>query len=178
MRFALDPGPGAASVPVWTSVLGVTLTIALLAGLWSFQTSLRHLLDTPHLYGWNWSVKSGAPALPDLVGLVDPGVRAGSDGLGAGRRHRHPGGAGLERVDVLGLKQEQGSTVAPTVLEGRLPKRPNEMVLGTSTLEKAGLHIGDIAVRDWATPPPVCAVVGRAVFPSSAIPGDSATASS
>ena len=70
MRFALDPGRGAASVPVWTSVLGVTLTIALLAGLWSFQSSLRHLLDTPHLYGWNWTVKSGAPALPDLAELA------------------------------------------------------------------------------------------------------------
>ena len=93
MRFALDPGRGSASVPVWTSVLGVTLTIALLAGLWSFQASLRHLLDTPHLYGWNWSVKSGAPALPDLGALVDSRVRAGSHDLGAGRGHRHPGGA-------------------------------------------------------------------------------------
>ena len=165
MRFALDPGRGSASVPVWTSVLGVTLTIALLAGLWSFQSSLGHLLDTPHLYGWNWSVKSGAPALPDLAGSLtpafeqDPTVSALASGTVTQAE------LGLERVDVLGLQQNQGATVAPTVLEGRLPKRPNETMLGTSTLEKAGLHIGEIAVLRLGNIATGLRVVGRGVFP-------------
>jgi ABC-type lipoprotein release transport system permease subunit len=165
MRFALDPGRGSASVPVWTSVLGVTLTIALLAGLWSFQASLGHLLDTPHLYGWNWSVKSGAPALPDLAGSLTPAFEQDPtvSALAAGTVTQAE--LGLERVDVLGLEQNQGATVAPTVLEGRLPKRPNEMMLGTSTLEKAGLHIGDIAVLRLGNIATGLRVVGRGVFP-------------
>ena len=165
MRFALDPGRGAASVPVWTSVLGVTLTIALLAGLWSFEASLRHLLDTPHLYGWNWSVRSGAPALPDLSAALvpafeqDPTVAALASGTVTQAE------LGLERVDVMAMEQEQGATVAPTVLEGRLPKRPNEAMLGTSTLEGAGLEIGDIAVLRLGNRVSGLRVVGRGVFP-------------
>jgi hypothetical protein len=164
VRFALDPGRGASAVPVWTSIVGVTLTIALLAGLWSFQASLRHLLDTPHLYGWNWSVKSGAPALPDLAASLvpafeqDPSVSALASGTVTQAE------LGLERVDVLGLRQEFG-TVAPTVLEGRLPRRPNEAMLGTSTLEKAGLRIGDIAVLRLGNTASGMRVVGRGVFP-------------
>ena len=146
-------------------MLGVMLTIALLAGLWSFQASLRHLLDTPHLYGWNWSVKSGAPALPDLAGSLipafeqDPTISALASGTVTQAE------LGLERVDVLGLEQNQGSTVAPTVLQGRLPTRTNEMMLGTSTLEKAGLHIGDIAVLRLGNTAIGLKVVGRGVFP-------------
>ncbi len=165
MRFALDPGRGAASVPVWTSVLGVTLTIALLAGLWSFEASLRHLLDTPHLYGWNWSARSGAPALPDLSAALvpafeqDPTVAALASGTVTQAE------LGLERVDVMAMEQEHGATVAPTVLEGRLPKRPNEAMLGTSTLEDAGLEIGDIAVLRLGNRASGLRVVGRGVFP-------------
>ena len=164
VRFALDAGRGASAVPVWTSIVGITLTIALLGGLWSFQASLRHLLDTPHLYGWNWSVKSGAPTLPDLAASLlpafeqDPSVAALASGTVTQAE------LGLERVDVLGLRQDIG-TVAPTVLEGRLPRRPNEAVLGTTTLEKAGLRIGDIAVLRLGNHASGMRVVGRAVFP-------------
>jgi hypothetical protein len=125
---------------------------------------LRHLLDTPHLYGWNWSVKSGAPALPELgAALVppfeqDPAV----DALASGTITQAE--LGLQRVDVMGLKQEVG-TVAPTVLEGRLPRRPNEVMLGTSTLEHAGLHVGDVAVLRLGVHANGLHVVGRGVFP-------------
>jgi ABC-type lipoprotein release transport system permease subunit len=164
VRFALDPGRGASATPVWTSIVGVTLTIALLGGLWSFQASLRHLLDTPHLYGWNWSVKSGAPALPDLAASLlpafeqDPSVAALASGTVTQAE------LGLERVDVLGLRQDIG-TVVPTVLEGRLPRRPNEAMLGTTTLERAGLRIGDIAVLRLGNTASGMRVVGRGVFP-------------
>jgi ABC-type lipoprotein release transport system permease subunit len=164
VRFALDPGRGANAVPVWASLLGITLTIVLLGGLWTFQSSLRHLLDTPHLYGWNWSVRSGAPALPELgAALVppfeqDPAVEALASGTITQAE------LGLQRVDVMALKQEVG-TVAPTVLEGRLPRRANEVLLGTSTLERAGLHVGDFAVLRLGNRASGLRVVGRGVFP-------------
>jgi ABC-type antimicrobial peptide transport system permease subunit len=141
------------------------LTIGLLAGLWSFQAGLRHLLDTPHLYGWNWSVKSGAPALPDLSGALipafeqDPTVAA----LAAGTVTQAE--LGLERIDVLAMAQQRGATLAPTVLEGRVPTRPNEVLLGTSTLERAGLRVGDIAVLRLGNVASGLRVVGRGVFP-------------
>jgi ABC-type lipoprotein release transport system permease subunit len=164
VRFALDAGRGETSTGVWTTVLGATLTIALLAGLWSFQVSLQHMLDSPRLYGWNWSVKSGAPALPDIsTALVpafshDPVVSAFAAGTVTQAE------LGLERVDVMGMQQEQGR-VAPTVVEGRLPRRANEVMLGARNLERAGLELGDIAVLRLGNTAAGLRIVGRGLFP-------------
>jgi ABC-type lipoprotein release transport system permease subunit len=164
VRFALDPGRGESTSAVWTTVLGATMTIALLAGLWSFQTSLEHMLDTPRLYGWNWSVKSGAPALPDVSAALvpafshDPVIAAFASGTVTQAE------LGLERVDVMGMQQRQGR-VAPTVIEGRLPRDPSEVMLGTRTLERAGLQLGDIAVLRLGNTAAGLRIVGRALFP-------------
>jgi len=164
VRFALDSGRGKSSTGVWTTVLGATLTIALLAGLWSFQTSLQHMLDSPRLYGWNWSVKSGAPALPDVSAALvpafshDPVISAFASGTITQAE------LGLERVDVMGMQQQQGH-VAPTVIEGRLPRTPGEVMLGTRTLERAGLAVGDIAVLRLGNTASGLRIVGRGLFP-------------
>jgi putative ABC transport system permease protein len=164
VRFALDPGARERSTGLWTTVLGATLTVALLAGLWTFQVSLQHMLDSPSLYGWNWSVRSGAPALPDVSAALtpafshDPVVSAFAAGTITQAE------LGLERVDVMGMAQERGS-VAPTLLEGRLPRRADEVMLGTRNLERAGLHLGDIAVLRLGNTAAGLRVVGRGLFP-------------
>jgi ABC-type lipoprotein release transport system permease subunit len=164
VRFAFDPGRGETTTGIWTTVLGATLTIALLAGLWSFQVSLQHMLDTPRLYGWNWSVKSGAPALPDVSAALvpafshDPVIAAFATGTITQAE------LGLERVDVMGMRQEQGR-VAPTVVEGRLPRSASEVMLGTRNLERAGLHLGDIAVLRLGNTATGLRIVGRGLFP-------------
>jgi ABC-type lipoprotein release transport system permease subunit len=164
VRFALDRGRAATGVPVWATVVGVTLSFALLAGLWTFRAGLDHLLASPALYGWNWSVKSGAPALPDVSDALlpafvhDPTMVALAEGTVTQAE------LGLERVDVLAMHQVAGSA-APTVVEGRLPTRPNEVMLGTTTLEDAGLDIGDIAVLRLGNRAAGLRIVGRGVFP-------------
>jgi hypothetical protein len=164
VRFALDPGRGERATGIWTTVLGATLTIALLAGLWSFQANLQHLLDSPRLYGWNWDVRSGAPALPDVSTTLtpafahDPVVTAFAAGTITQAEF------GLERIDVMGMTQERGA-VAPTVVEGRLPRRANEVMLGTRNLEHAGLHLGDIAVLRLGNTAAGLRIVGRGLFP-------------
>jgi ABC-type lipoprotein release transport system permease subunit len=164
VRFALAPERGETSSGIWTTVLGATLTVALLAGLWSFQENLQHMLDSPRLYGWNWSVKSGAPALPDVSGALvpafshDPVVASFAAGTITQAE------LGLERVDVMGMQQERGR-VAPTVVEGRLPRAPDEVMLGTRNLQRAGLHLGDIAVLRLGNTATGLRVVGRGLFP-------------
>jgi ABC-type lipoprotein release transport system permease subunit len=164
VRFALDSGRGETATGVWTTVLGATLTIALLAGLWGFQTSLQHMLDSPRLYGWNWSVKSGAPALPDVSAALlpafshDPVIAAFASGTITQAE------LGLERVDVMGMQQQQGH-VAPTVIEGRLPRNAGEVMVGTRNLEHAGLKVGDIAVLRLGNTASGLRIVGRGLFP-------------
>src|SRR5262249_8545379 len=140
--FALDAGRGERSTGIWTTVLGATVTIALLSGLWSFQSSLQHMLDSPRLYGWNWDVKSGAPALPDLSAALVPAFTHDPVVAGLASGTVTQAELGLERVDVMGMDQTQGQ-VAPTVVEGRLPRTENEVMLGTRNLERAGLKLGD-----------------------------------
>jgi MacB-like periplasmic core domain/FtsX-like permease family len=164
VRFALDPGRGRTAVPVWTAVIGAALALGLLSGTWAFRDSLDRLLATPHLYGWNWSVKTGAPALPDIAGTLVPAFEAdaavGAVASGTVTQLK----VGDQRTDVLAVDQTRGK-VAPTVLEGRLPEQNDEVMLGSKTLEDLDLGVGDSTfVRIGDTSVPV-RIVGRGVFP-------------
>jgi hypothetical protein len=122
------------------------------------------MLDSPRLYGWNWSVKSGAPALPDVSAALlpafshDPVIAAFASGTITQAE------LGLERVDVMGMQQRQGH-VAPTVIEGRLPRNAGEVMVGTRNLEHAGLKVGDIAVLRLGNTASGLRIVGRGLFP-------------
>jgi ABC-type lipoprotein release transport system permease subunit len=164
VRFALDRGREAAGVPVWVSVLGVTLSFALLGGLWCFRAGLDHLLDSPPLYGWNWSVRIGAPALPDVSSALVPAFVHDPSVVGVAEGAVTQAELGLERVDVLGMHQVVG-VAAPTIIEGRLPRGPREILAGTTTLERAGLEVGDLAVVRLGNRAAGLRVVGRGVFP-------------
>jgi hypothetical protein len=162
--FALDAGRGERSTGIWTTVLGATVTIALLSGLWSFQSSLQHMLDTPRLYGWNWDVKSGAPALPDLSGALVPAFSHDPVVSGFASGTVTQAELGLQRVDVMGMDLSRGR-VAPTVVEGRLPRAANEVMLGTRNMERDNLELGDIAVLRLGNTAAGLRVVGRGLFP-------------
>ena len=166
VRFALDAGRGAGTVPVWTAVLGSILAFILLVGAWSFRESLQQLLDTPRLYGWNWDVKTGAPALPDISSALTPAFADDRAVEGFAEGTVIQGEIAHERVDILALDQHADEpAVAPTVLEGRLPRRPNEVVLGTTTLERLDERVGGRAAVRVGPTVAGFRVVGRAVFP-------------
>jgi hypothetical protein len=165
VRFALEPGRGARAVPVRTTMLGVALVVALLTATWSFAASLHRLLDTPVLYGWNWDIKSGAPGLP---GVIDTTLRpalsndhaVGALAVGTVSQlelDRH-------RVDVLALEQVRGEVV-PTVVSGRPPRRPDELLLGARTLDKLHKRVDDVVTARLGPRTARLRVVGRGVFP-------------
>jgi hypothetical protein len=165
VRFALEPGRGARAVPVRTTMLGVALVVALLTATWSFAASLHRLLDTPVLYGWNWDIKSGAPGLPGVVDTTlrpalsnDPAVGALAIGtVSQLELDRH-------RVDIMALEQERGEVV-PTVVSGRPPRRPDEVLLGARTLDKLKKGVDDIITARLGHRTARLRVVGRGVFP-------------
>jgi hypothetical protein len=146
-------------------MLGVALVVALLTATWSFAASLHRLLDTPALYGWNWDIKSGAPGLP---GVIDTALRPALSNDGA------VGALAVgtitqvafdrQRVDVMALEQVSGEVV-PTVVSGRAPRRPDEVLLGARTLEKLNKRIGDSVTARLGPRTARMRVVGRGVFP-------------
>ena len=162
VRMALDPGRGRTSVPVRSTIISAVLGVAVIAGVLGFSASLARLLDEPHLYGWNWDIQIGDSFSPNLrpaaVRLAD---RPETDGVAVGAISRLRSGSVL--FDTLAIDSIKG-TMVPTVVEGRAPTAPAEIMLGSRTLEDLGLHVGDpvpVSVGDRSAR---LRVVGRGVL--------------
>jgi putative ABC transport system permease protein len=165
VRMALQRGPRPTAVPVRATLVAATLAVGIGAAALTFAASLQHLLDTPRLYGQTWDFETGGggppidaatvrrisrdPAFSDVaIGAVEP-VEMGGQAVGA-----------RAMTDVKGSS-------APTVLDGRAPRAPGEVLLGTKTLGALHLGIGDrVSVRSGPRAVRL-RIVGRGVLPST-----------
>jgi hypothetical protein len=170
VRMALEPGRGGTSVPTRSTLVGAALAVACVLAALTFAASLDRLLDTPRLYGWDWDamVLGGdgeegvlADAVTDRAAeLVDrPEVTA----LAAGNVGRVTLANGP--VPAVGLDQLRGQ-VSPPIVGGRMPETDGEIAVGSRTLERLGLGVGDSVE---ATVPATgdqlsLRIVGKAVF--------------
>jgi ABC-type antimicrobial peptide transport system permease subunit len=162
VRLALEPGRGATSVPLWSTIVGIAFGVAVIAGVLSFAGSIQHLFDDPSLYGWNWDVQVGSSFAPELVDDArrvanDPSVAAVAV---AAESRLTMGGT---PVDALGLEAVEGS-LEPTVVEGRPPRAPDEVLLGARTLRDIDRAVGEtvpVAIGDRTVH---LRIVGRGVL--------------
>ena len=162
VRLALEPGRGRSSVPVRSTLCGAILAVAVIAGVLGFSASLARLLHEPHLYGWNWDIQIGdafAPNLrPEAMRLAG---LSSTDGVAVGTISRlRIGDTPFETLAVDSVK----GTVLPTVVEGRAPAAPSEIMLGTRTLEDLGLAVGDTVPVSVGNRSARLRVVGRGVL--------------
>lgn len=164
LRMALEPGHGRTAVPVRSAIVGLVGAIATVTAAFSFGTNLNRLVTTPRLYGWNWNVTADASfgSLPkegalDLLGS-DRSVQAF-----AGGNYGDVTINGLQ-IPAVGIDPLKGS-VFPTLIEGRRPVGPNEIVLGTSTLRSIHRSVGETVKAQVNGSTLDMRVVGRAVFP-------------
>ena len=175
VRMAFEAGRGA--------LAGSVIALAALVGAAIFGASLAGLVGTPHRYGDNWDAElnigfagvSGpffgshvAPAVPEVAGYA-------------------AGNTGQVTVDgmivpPIGVDQVRGGGYL-TLLAGRAPTAPDEIVLGAQTLRALHRQVGQ-TVRVAVTTaegangpgaPRVMRVVGTAVFPDFGLPGLSDT---
>lgn len=171
MRLALEPGQGRTAVPVRTTIVGVALAIAALAVSLAFGDSLRHLLDTPRLYGQTWSAQfqyDGDESDPQVAREAltrirrDPAVAVAEFG-----------GGGIpffvNRVQADGLVLQEGhETFLPVILDGHAPHGGHEIVLGPKTLQLIHRRVGDrVLVAPVGVKPTRFTIVGRAVLPTA-----------
>jgi len=127
-------------------------------------SSVDHLLATPRLYGWTHDAQIGVVGLPAFAGLVVPALEDNDAvaGIAAGTV-TDLDVAGL-RVSAFALDPVLGS-LRQGFLEGRAPRRADEIALGTQTLRDTGIGIGDrVPVRLGGATTRML-VVGRKVFP-------------
>jgi hypothetical protein len=166
VRMALQPGSGRTAVPVRSSLLAVIVAVASLVATFSFAASLDHLLGTPRLYGWNWdahvTTTSEDTSADGIVRSIasDPRVEA------LATEDTPPLAIGRTEFDGLFLHQAKG-VIDPVILEGRAPRGPDEVALGTETLRQVHAHVGStvtIRITAIAPQPQAFRVVGRAVI--------------
>ena len=169
-RMAFEPGRGRRAVPVRSALTGTAIAVAALVAALVFGASLVRLVDTPRLYGQDWTLGlslgfGSAPASgPMGVGTAlsrVPGVAAYAGG--------NSGQISVDgqQVAAVGIRPLHGG-VFPTLLAGHPPAAANEIALGSRTLRRLGKQVGDL-VSVQAGPrsrPVVMRVVGEAVFPS------------
>jgi ABC-type antimicrobial peptide transport system permease subunit len=169
-RMAFEPGRGRSAVPVRSALTGTAIAVAALVAALVFGASLVRLVDTPPLYGQDWTLGlnlgfGSAPASGPLgVGTVlsrTPGVTAYAGG--------NSGEISVDgqQVAAVGIWPLRGE-VFPTLLDGRPPAAAGEIALGSRTLRRLGKHVGDlVSVQAAARSRPVLMrVVGEAIFPS------------
>jgi hypothetical protein len=132
----------------------------------TFAASLSHLLSTPKLYGTTYDadiemnanfgdVRAVLPALTADRDLTDIAVAE----TGIPLRSNRVDFGGEYMIGVKGLIQ-------PTVLDGRLPERPDEIALGSQTMSSLHTSIGrtiDVSVVGVTSPLPM-KVVGTGVL--------------
>ncbi len=156
------PGPG-------PTLAGAIAAVAVAATALTFSASLDRLLTTPELYGQNWDYEapfdpSDVPALRAGEGI--PGLPPGRwlSGVAVGTGSRLDVGGRL--IGVNAYDDVQGR-VPPTVVEGRAPRGPSEILLARKTLDELGLEIGDSVVVRRGRRAVSMRVVGQGVVPES-----------
>ena len=171
VRLAFDAGQGRTAVPVRSALLGLVMSVAVVAAAFTFGANLLHLVQTPRLYGKNWDVavdlqfSTIMPQRFDSITARVPGISGWTFGvhgtvqIGTGTRG--------PVVPAIGLAAGRGPVTSPTLLAGRSPRSQNEITLGTSVLRLAGKRVGQsVPVTAGGRRQEPAVIVGRAVFPN------------
>jgi predicted lysophospholipase L1 biosynthesis ABC-type transport system permease subunit len=126
--------------------VAIAAALAVMVGGFVVRASLHGLLDTPARYGATWDLQVSYPRTPEAEAAVrqlarddrfDAAARADAGGLTlvAGDRP-------AVQATAVGMDNLAGS-IEPSLLEGRVPRGPDEVLLGTDTLRDLGLELGD-----------------------------------
>ncbi len=167
MRWAL-PRRDAVAGRGGIAIAGAIVGVCALAGALTYASGLSHLVTTPSAYGWTFDVDGGGGT--DAQATVQM-----RDAL---LHHRDVGDVGLVRIDgsahldsamadVYGFESVRGHFGA-TVLRGREPIGPDEILLGTKTARSVHKGIGSTVklVLGPGAPPASVHVVGIGLLPT------------
>ena len=167
LRFAVQPGRGADSVPARSAFLGAIVGVTGIVAALVFAASLAHLVGTPGLSGWTWDMDGDVPTSSPCVDARsygverDPAVAA----VGVVCTTFDAVEVGGRPVTAWGFRQLHGR-IDPAVVEGRAPRGPDEIALGAVTLDAIGKHVGDPVVARSAKGAARFRIVGQIVLPT------------
>ena len=152
-------------------MLGGCLAVVVVVGTLIFGASLHTLVSRPELYGWNWdyelrSAYSGISNIPQdkAKPLLD------GDANVAAWAGVYFASAQIDDLTVPVLGTDPGAPVAPSMLSGHALEKPDEVLLGATTLAELHKHVGDtVSVTIGTGQPTVLVVAGTAALPAVGI---------
>jgi ABC-type antimicrobial peptide transport system permease subunit len=169
--YAVDTDRSRTAVPARGVIVVTALAVAAIAATATFGTNLSRLVDTPRLYGQSWDVTVDAQFSPLPMGPLDALLRK-QVGVTAWTFGTHADVTIAGRiVPGVALVASNGASVAPTIVAGRSVAGPDEIALGSKTLDALRLHVGEFVTAALPRPglqaPPAkqMRIVGRSVFP-------------
>ena len=163
VRLALARGRSSRAVPVGSALVGAILAVVVVASALTFSASLHHLFSTPRLFGQNWDYRSEwAAERPAAVGAIERDPAISAVALGDDKSFVSVEG---RQMGVRAMYNVKGS-LPPAVTEGRAPRRADEILLGTKTMNELGLQIGDMVEVRGAAGGERMRIVGRGVLPT------------
>jgi len=183
VRMAFEPGRGRTAVPVRSALAGTIVAIAAVVAALVFGTSLIALVGTPHRYGQNWAQELNlgfvgvTAARAARLLSTEPAIT----GYAAGDNGQLS--VDGKTVPAIGISPVRGQGYY-TLLAGRYPSGPGQIVLGAQTLRAVHGRLGQTvhvaavvtsAVPGQANVVHTMRIVGVAVFPSFGLQGLSAT---
>ena len=148
------------------AVIGIAAVVASL----TFGSSLRHLVTTPRLFGWEGDAvlfDDGGYGSIDLDAVGEQ-LRADEDVEGWAAAAFNVAEVDGRRFPAMQFLPLQGD-VAPPILEGRGLQGPDEVVAGSRTLEQLGREVGDTVELSVGGETARRRIVGRATLPSIGI---------
>ena len=164
-RMALEGAGGAPGTPAHTrsAMTGAVLASVALASSLCFAASLRSLVHSPRLYGWDWDI-----ALEDNVGYGEIDQQKAHAALDDDRAVDSwaPvsfGSAAIDGSDTPLLGVDTDNPLGPPILDGRRVQSDGEIVLGPDTLAGLAKNVGDEVTLGEGSR---LLVVGTATFPS------------
>ena len=172
VRFAVDRGRGREAVPVGSALLGAGLAVAVVVTTLTFGSSLRTLISSPHLYGWNWDyalAEDGGGNIPPAAITMLRHDREVASWSGLNFADAQVGGAATPIILTA-----PGAKVTPPILAGHPVEANGQIVLGGTTMAQLHKHIGDTVVVSYGSPsdapiyvPPTrLRIVGTATLPA------------
>jgi ABC-type lipoprotein release transport system permease subunit len=168
VRMALESGRGRTSVPVRSTLIGVTLSLVAVAAGYGFRSSLKLLLESPRLAGFTYDafidasgsdpkkLAAGLRGDPDVAGFA----RGGFSNLVIGGN------------EMFGFESDGTGGVGYAIADGRAPRARNEIALANNTMRQLHARIGQTVqvfasrnVGEGLAGPRPMLVVGRAIIP-------------
>jgi hypothetical protein len=180
VRQALDRVGRRSALSVRSPLIAVVIGTGGVVAAMTFGAGLGRTVSQPAAYGWNWDVSVRGPFEREGIESLASDLATSDDVAGVASLHVLPIRLGGLDVQSYELTVHRGDGFV-SVTKGRAPSGPDEMLLGSQTLDRLGAEIGDRvravglqggALRDIT-------IVGRGVFPEFVHPAvpDSDTAS-